>query len=122
MRDVVSGVAHFHEITLIHQDLKPQNVLTIKDKNFRAKLSDMGISKRLPEDMSSITQNGITVYFVCIYICVVNFSFVDVCGMLAQSLTRSSANRVFLYSHFVFIITLLPSLMPFFIEAAPGSA
>ncbi|XP_021746941.1 serine/threonine-protein kinase/endoribonuclease IRE1b-like [Chenopodium quinoa] len=58
MRDVVSGVAHLHEISLIHRDLKPQNVLIIKDKNFRAKLSDMGISKRLPEDMSSVTQNG----------------------------------------------------------------
>ncbi|KNA11589.1 hypothetical protein SOVF_133190 isoform A [Spinacia oleracea] len=58
MRDVVSGVAHLHELSFIHRDLKPQNVLIIKDKVFCAKLSDMGISKRLVGDMSSLTQHG----------------------------------------------------------------
>lgn len=58
MRDIVSGLSHLHEIGLIHRDLKPQNVLIIKDKSFCAKLSDMGISKRLQGDMSSLTQNA----------------------------------------------------------------
>lgn len=54
MRDVVSGLAHLHEIGIIHRDLKPQNVLISSDKFLTAKLSDMGISKRLPENMSSL--------------------------------------------------------------------
>ncbi|PON33104.1 Serine/threonine protein kinase [Parasponia andersonii] len=57
MRDVVSGIAHLHELGIIHRDLKPQNVLINKDRFLTAKLSDMGISKRLPGDRSSITQN-----------------------------------------------------------------
>ncbi|KAJ4825500.1 hypothetical protein Tsubulata_035021 [Turnera subulata] len=52
MRDVVSGLAHLHELGIIHRDLKPQNVLIIKGKTFYAKLSDMGISKRLVGDIS----------------------------------------------------------------------
>ncbi|KAH9693972.1 serine/threonine-protein kinase/endoribonuclease IRE1b [Citrus sinensis] len=57
-RDIVSGLSHLHEIGLIHRDLKPQNVLISKDKSFCAKLSDMGISKRLQGDMSCLTQNA----------------------------------------------------------------
>ncbi len=56
-RDVVSGLAHLHELGIIHRDLKPQNVLIINEKSFCAKLSDMGISKRLVGDMSSLTQH-----------------------------------------------------------------
>lgn len=58
MRDVVSGIAHLHQLGIIHRDLKPQNVLINKDSFLSAKLSDMGISKRLPEDKSSITQHA----------------------------------------------------------------
>ncbi|KAJ6736552.1 IRE1-RELATED [Salix viminalis] len=57
MRDVVSGLAHLHELGIVHRDLKPQNVLIISEKSFCAKLSDMGISKRLLGDMSSLTQH-----------------------------------------------------------------
>jgi serine/threonine-protein kinase/endoribonuclease IRE1 len=53
-REVVSGLAHLHELGIIHRDLKPQNVLIIKERSLCAKLSDMGISKQLPEDMSSL--------------------------------------------------------------------
>ncbi|KAA8547604.1 hypothetical protein F0562_004033 [Nyssa sinensis] len=62
MRDVVSGLVHLHELGIIHRDLKPQNVLIIKDRSLHAKLSDMGISRRLVGDMSSLghhaTGNG----------------------------------------------------------------
>ncbi|KDP43783.1 hypothetical protein JCGZ_22410 [Jatropha curcas] len=54
MRDVVSGVVHLHELGIIHRDLKPQNVLILKERSLCAKLSDMGISKRLLGDMSSL--------------------------------------------------------------------
>ncbi|KAM6574530.1 hypothetical protein CsatA_022857 [Cannabis sativa] len=58
LRDVVSGIVHLHELGIIHRDLKPQNVLINKDRFLTAKLSDMGISKRLPGDQSSITQHA----------------------------------------------------------------
>lgn len=54
MRDVVSGLEHLHELGIIHRDLKPQNILIINGKSLCAKLSDMGISKRLLEDKSSL--------------------------------------------------------------------
>ncbi|XP_055803221.1 serine/threonine-protein kinase/endoribonuclease IRE1a [Solanum dulcamara] len=53
-RDVVSGLVHLHDLGIIHRDLKPQNVLITKEKFLCAKLSDMGISKRLIGDMSSL--------------------------------------------------------------------
>lgn len=55
---MVSGIAHLHQLGIIHRDLKPQNVLINKDSFLSAKLSDMGISKHLPEDKSSITQHA----------------------------------------------------------------
>ncbi|URE32844.1 ribonuclease 2-5A family protein, partial [Musa troglodytarum] len=58
MRDIVSGIAHLHELGIIHRDLKPQNVLISNDRHLYAKLSDMGISKRLLEDMSSLSRNA----------------------------------------------------------------
>ncbi|XP_068305761.1 serine/threonine-protein kinase/endoribonuclease IRE1b-like [Pyrus communis] len=58
MSDLVSGLAHLHELGIIHRDLKPQNVLIIKGRSLCAKLSDMGISKRLQGDKSSITQHA----------------------------------------------------------------
>ncbi|KAL2966179.1 hypothetical protein AAZX31_16G101800 [Glycine max] len=58
MRDIVSGVVHLHELGMIHRDLKPQNVLIIKEKSLCAKLSDMGISKCLLENMSSLGNNA----------------------------------------------------------------
>lgn len=57
-RDVVYGLAHLHELGIIHRDLKPQNVLITKERSLCAKLSDMGISKRLSGDMSSLTQHA----------------------------------------------------------------
>ncbi|KAL5744199.1 hypothetical protein ACOSQ2_027315 [Xanthoceras sorbifolium] len=54
MRDVVSGLVHLHELGIVHRDLKPQNVLIIRERSLCAKLTDMGIRKRLLTDMSSL--------------------------------------------------------------------
>ncbi|XP_030538305.1 serine/threonine-protein kinase/endoribonuclease IRE1a-like [Rhodamnia argentea] len=54
MRDVVSGLAHLHVLGIIHRDLKPQNILISKNQSLVAHLSDMGISRCLPEDKSSL--------------------------------------------------------------------
>ncbi|KAF9618762.1 hypothetical protein IFM89_002457 [Coptis chinensis] len=54
MREVVSGLAHLHELGIVHRDLKPQNILIVKDRSVCVKISDMGISKRLVGDSSSL--------------------------------------------------------------------
>ncbi|XP_071702118.1 serine/threonine-protein kinase/endoribonuclease IRE1a-like [Rutidosis leptorrhynchoides] len=54
LRDVVSGLVHLHELGIIHRDLKPNNVLIVQEKSLCAKLSDMGISRRLDGDMTSL--------------------------------------------------------------------
>ncbi|PIA46676.1 hypothetical protein AQUCO_01500308v1 [Aquilegia coerulea] len=54
MREVIAGVAHLHELGIIHRDLKPQNILITKEKFLCAKISDMGISKRLVGDNASL--------------------------------------------------------------------
>ncbi|XP_008440916.1 serine/threonine-protein kinase/endoribonuclease IRE1-like isoform X2 [Cucumis melo] len=52
--DIVAGLEHLHELGIIHRDLKPQNVLIVKQQSICSKLSDMGISKRLPANVSSL--------------------------------------------------------------------
>lgn len=52
-RDVIAGIAHLHEIGIVHRDLKPQNVLITNERSLCAKVSDMGISKRLVGNVSS---------------------------------------------------------------------
>lgn len=51
---MVAGLEHLHELGIIHRDLKPQNVLIVKQQTICSKLSDMGISKRLPANVSSL--------------------------------------------------------------------
>lgn len=74
---MVSGIEHLHELGIIHRDLKPQNVLINKDKFLSATLSDMGISKRLPADMSSITMHAtgtLLEYFLDGYLLILDFA------------------------------------------------
>ncbi|GBG67137.1 hypothetical protein CBR_g81562 [Chara braunii] len=58
MKDIVAGLAHLHSVGIVHRDLKPQNVLvcTMSNRQLRAKLSDMGISKRLEAEQISFSQ------------------------------------------------------------------
>lgn len=61
MRDIVSGLSHLHELGIIHRDLKPQNVLISIGNGLCAKLSDMGISKQLVGDASSLDHRATAV-------------------------------------------------------------
>ena len=55
---MVAGLVHLHNLGIIHRDLKPQNVLISAEGPIRAKLSDMGISKHLQDDMTSVSHHG----------------------------------------------------------------
>ncbi|KAI9165011.1 hypothetical protein LWI28_011474 [Acer negundo] len=55
---------HLHDLGIVHQDLKPQNVLISRERSLCAKLSDMGIGKRLLADMSSLGHHAIGKYSV----------------------------------------------------------
>lgn len=57
-RDMISGIGHLHELGIVHRDLKPANVLITREKSLCAKISDMGISKCLRGNMSSLSNNG----------------------------------------------------------------
>ncbi|KAL7586597.1 hypothetical protein Lser_V15G40425 [Lactuca serriola] len=57
MRDTVRGLVHLHKHRIIHSDLKPENILIHKDTSISAKVSDMGISKRLSTGKSSLTKS-----------------------------------------------------------------
>ncbi|XP_024018759.1 serine/threonine-protein kinase/endoribonuclease IRE1b isoform X1 [Morus notabilis] len=62
LRDIVSGLVHLHKLGIIHRDLKPRNILiTMRKSTLCAKLSDMGIHKRLlieNKTYSSVTSFG----------------------------------------------------------------
>lgn len=51
LQQITRGLAHLHEMKLIHRDLKPQNILITQTD--RVVISDFGLSKRLAEDQSS---------------------------------------------------------------------
>jgi serine/threonine protein kinase len=67
---VVAGLAHLHCLGIIHRDLKPHNVLISTEGCIKAKLSDMGISKCLQEDTTSISHHGTgKLGFIQLHIC-----------------------------------------------------
>ena len=52
--EITGGLAHLHELKIVHRDIKPNNILISESpsKNEpQIKLADFGISKILQEDM-----------------------------------------------------------------------
>jgi serine/threonine protein kinase len=46
MRQILDGLAHAHEMGVIHRDIKPRNILVSQqDRGLRAKLADFGLAK-----------------------------------------------------------------------------
>lgn len=56
LKQVCSGLAYLHQQNIIHQDLKPDNVLI--DKNGNYLLTDFGISSRLRSTLRKNTQSS----------------------------------------------------------------
>ncbi|CAL8147353.1 unnamed protein product [Orchesella dallaii] len=66
LRQTTKGIAHLHLNQIIHRDLKPENILlasVLGDENVRVKISDFGISKKLPDGRCSVTvTHGVGTY------------------------------------------------------------
>lgn len=56
LEDMSEGLTSLHGRGIVHRDLKPQNVLITESG--RAKLSDMGMSKRLIPNQSTFITSG----------------------------------------------------------------
>lgn len=53
---IARGLAYIHEEikpSIVHRDIKPSNILL--DQNFNPKISDFGLSKLFPEDITHIS-------------------------------------------------------------------
>merc|ERR1712216_1113004 len=66
MRQVVAGLAYMHDLSLIHRDIKPQNILV--DLDGHVKLTDFGLGRlKLGHDFAStrtaLTNEVVTLWY-----------------------------------------------------------
>ena len=55
-RDVLNGLSHLHASSILHRDIKPQNIL-VSDKN-EAIIGDFGSVKKLPQNTHMVPGSG----------------------------------------------------------------
>ncbi|KAJ5070909.1 ire1-related [Anaeramoeba ignava] len=56
LKQIANGVGFLHSINIIHYDIKPLNILL--DKNGTVKISDMGLSKKIEEEKTTISESS----------------------------------------------------------------
>jgi serine/threonine protein kinase len=61
VRDILSGLSHLHAASLLHRDLKPQNIL-VSDVR-RAVIGDFGSVKKIPEGRDSVPGSGHSIIY-----------------------------------------------------------
>jgi serine/threonine protein kinase len=63
VKQIVEGVAYFHEKKVLHRDLKPDNIIVSSEKKFTVKILDFGVSKILrDQDMERTKSVGTAIY------------------------------------------------------------
>lgn len=57
LEQATKGIQYLHRLNIIHRDLKPQNILlcALNEEELRVKISDFGVSKKLPVGRTSQT-------------------------------------------------------------------
>ncbi len=59
--DIAQGLAYMHGLSIMHGDIKPENILI--DENYNAKISDFGCAVNLDHDLRGLIVSGTKAYF-----------------------------------------------------------
>ena len=62
IQQVLSAVRYLHEKNIVHQDIKPDNILLINKQLLNVKLIDFGIAKLCNENLEYLSVEGTAVY------------------------------------------------------------
>ncbi|CAN8254598.1 unnamed protein product [Cochlearia groenlandica] len=62
MFQICKGVAHCHSHGVLHRDLKPQNLLLVKDKEL-LKIADLGLGRAFTVPLKSYTHEIVTLWY-----------------------------------------------------------
>lgn len=57
MKQVCSGLAHMHDMSLVHRDIKPDNIFILPDG--KIKITDLGIARSGESESSNLTKPGV---------------------------------------------------------------